>query len=235
MNYTFYDKSGNYYKTYQLDNEFNKGKYGQIYQINDDILLKIFVNYPNNTNFELTFKTIMNMNLENFYQIYQMLYNNNGQFVGYTMKLYKEEEIDILTMPIDYTLDNLKKISNSIKLLTNNNILINDMRCDNSICNNNDIIVIDIDLYQKINKSTYIDIDYKNNSSLLHLFKGLYYRSLCIYHDAINSDNLILDSIFDKDNTVDDICKKLAKYKYPIDYLSERRNRYYGNKIIRYR
>ena len=46
-----------------------------------------------------------------------MLYDETNTFVGYTMKYYKPEKIDILTMPTDYTLENYQKIYNSAKKL----------------------------------------------------------------------------------------------------------------------
>lgn len=229
MSYSFYNEKGEYYTSYYANKAISHGCNGYIYQIDNNTLLKRFIlEYPN----ELTFKTIMNMNLSNFYTIYQMLYDKDGKFIGYTMKYYQDEEIDILTKPIEYTLDNLYRLNNSIKKLTDRNIIIDDMRDENCILDSSNITVIDIDLYRMLSFDTNIDISNMNNKSLLYLFRGLYYRSLVIYHDAIRSDRHIIDSLFDQDNNADDITKRLVKYKYPIDYINDKRRKYYGHKTF---
>ncbi len=223
IKFNFYDENGEKNINYTVDKSINGGNCGRIFKLDENTLLKYFIRGEYD---EAAFKTIMNMNLDNFYKIYKLLYNSEGKFVGYTMKSYKDENIDILTMPTDYTLDNLIKLSNSVKRLSDNNILINDMREGNSVMDSNNITIIDIDLYKKVNNIDIYDLSNLNKKYLFHLFAGLYFKSLCTYHDAFKSDNLVIDSLFNGENDTSDICKRLVKYKYPIDYIYECRKKY---------
>lgn len=229
MNYSFYDKSGKQCYDYDLSRIYDSGTYGKVYKLDSRTLLKIFTNNID----EETFRTIMEMNLENFCQIYQMLYDENGRFTGYTMKKYDELYVDVLTLPVDYTLDNLRRIEESIKRLTKENILIEDMRDGNAITDDNNVTIIDFDLYKIMKLSGILNISFLNNTALLHLFNEMYYRCLCVYHDKYFMDKETINCLFDMSNSVEDVSKKLKKYKYPIDYIYERRGRNYGAKAIR--
>lgn len=229
MKYYLYDKYGICNEYTCKDNFFGEGSNGSIYKIDDATLLKIF-KFGNHS--ERLLNMVSDMNLDNFYKIYTLLYNQNGDFVGYLMKLYEEEYIDILTMPCEYTIDNLIRLKNSIKRLTDNNIRIYDMREGNTILDNSNITIIDIDLYRIVDDYNHAYLKNENYNSLINLFREIFYKSLCIYHYGIRSDRLIIDSLFSKDNNIEDISKKLVKHKYPIDYLNDKRKRYYGYKAI---
>ena len=63
------------------------------------------------------------------------------------MKYYDSEDIDVLTMPMSYILDNFYDLFESVTKLSDKNILIQDLHDGNVITNKNQIIVIDADMY----------------------------------------------------------------------------------------
>ena len=226
MNVLFYDNKKKPIK-YKLNKVYMHGGCGSVYRINTDTCLKWFG--EDNFYDEEAFETIMKLNLTNFYKIYQMLYDEGDNFVGYTMKYYESSEIDILTMPIEYTINNLYKLYKSINIITSNSIFVRDLRESNIIMNNQDMTVIDVDLYFKNmfysirNDLTKNDLIHNNLSELYRLFSEIYFNALATYHYTLNFDKVIIDELFSIDSTPSDIHKKLIKYKYPLDYIKERR------------
>ena len=82
-----YDKNGN---IFNFDpNYLDRGSIGVVYKISDDICLKKFYDYSLE-HFALTpdvLEVIKKLNLSYIYEIYEILYNKNNNFAGYTMKL----------------------------------------------------------------------------------------------------------------------------------------------------
>ncbi len=198
-------------KNYRIDDYFNCGEYGYIYKLGIDKCLKLFSDefYFN----DQVLKIIKNLNLDNFYKIYDLLYDKDNHFCGYTMKYYEEKDIDITKMPIGYTLDNLYRLRNSFIKLSENNILANDCCKENVIMDDKDITIIDTDLYYLTEDTNNI-----NYNLLINLFKRIYHDSLKLYgYDNYDID-YFLNNLFDKDISTTE--KKLIRYKYPIDYFN---------------
>lgn len=209
---------------YKVGVPFNRGNYGIIYKITDDKCFKYF--YLGNVAEMLdVMKDIRDLDLDNFYKIYDFLFDNNGDFCGYTMKYYQDNNIDIMTMPMDYTIDNLRRIANSVKKLSDNQISVIDLKEHNIIMDENNITVIDVDLYTRSNCShdylSEINID-----ALYRMFINLCYYTLSKKHFTTIDDTTYLTELFNYKEDVDTLCKKLAKYKYPIDYIYECRKKY---------
>ena len=140
------------------------------------------------------------------------------------MKYYKNEPIDILTMPTDYTLDNFYNIYRSINKISKNKILINDMHIGNIIMNNNDIIIIDIDYYDKEYSATFDKINKSNYVSLINLFTDIYIESLRNHTNPSPEEIKSILNLFSKSENVNMIAKKLKRYKYPIDYIKQNKS-----------
>ena len=213
MKQIFYDANRNKIIYNLPSTQFNAGSNGTIYKLKDETCLKLFYpyrgTYPNRI-----FKFIIDLKLPNFYEVYQLLYNYNHEFIGYTMKYYQKEDIDILTMPTKYSLDNYQKIYKSATILNHYNISIQELIPINVILTEKDIIVIDIDEYKKDN----ITLNYR---SVNGLFEKLYlYASF--KHNISNAVD-IMDNLFDEKDNFQTLSKKLSKYKYPIDYINNQR------------
>ena len=190
------------------------GLYGVVYKINEDTCLKYITN-DHNSHPEVI-KTIMKLDLASFYKIYKLLYDCNNDFSGYIMKYYEEEEIDITTMPTDYTLDNLNNINKDIKTITDNGILLKDLHSGNSIINNDKITIIDVD-----NSMFYCDENLlKKNIQLIYsLFKEIYIDHIEKSHLVTLDELRTIRKLFNYDNS---IYNELKNYKYPIDYIKKK-------------
>ena len=218
MNKKLYTEDGDIF-IYNLKERIGSGGDGKIYLLNNDNCLKIF----RSPHFEYArniIDIISNLNMDGIYRIYNLLYNNKREFIGYEMKYYQKEDIDILTMPIDYTIDNLIKLYNLADIFGKYNIVMHDLLCINIILNSDGITVIDADGYYFDKYGT----KSHNKSNVNSLFRDLYKKSLEYNHNIISRD--LTDNINDlfAGGNVERTYKKLIKYKYPIDYLRKNNN-----------
>ena len=166
-------------------------------------------------------RIIRKLNLDNFYKIYDLLYDENNHFSGYTMKYYKSEDIDILAMPTNYTLENLYRIHNSFKALTNRHINAFDCNSDNIIMDNKNITVIDSDIYYIDDEISKEELALDNDKILMDLFKSLYYEKLRILGYTLIDCEYMLGELFDENKGLSNTEKRLVKYKYPLDYINK--------------
>lgn len=213
-----------------INNLLGEGTYGKIYLTSDNKCLKVFkesISRKDKDYFdEDVFNIIRQLKLKNFYKLYDLYYNKTlTKILGYLSEYYQKEDIDILTMPVDYTLNNLCNLYDSFLLLSKYNICISDVSMENTIINTREIRVIDTDLYYKDNKSSTIELLKNNIYTLGDLFICIYISSL--KETDINKRIKMIEKIqrlFTINSTfgVEPVIKKLIKYKYPIDYLRKR-------------
>ena len=212
---------------YKTNNKIGGETCGLVYKVSDDECFKKFRSKNMRIDKEMLL-LVQRLGLENFCKIKRLLYNKNNILIGYLMEYYKKENIDILTMPIDYTIDNLCKLYNSVIKLSQNNIFINDMHTGNIIMNYNKIIIIDYDLYVMDGYFTGPLLEYKNIYSLIYLFKTIYKEALMEFHEEYNFEynRNKIDNMFGMwtPDELDKTCKKLIKYRYPIDYIKNKDN-----------
>ena len=219
MEKTFYDKEGNP-KTYTYGNEINHGDFGNIYMINNETCIKIFKRLSSFIS-EAAICKIKDLNLSNYYKIYDVLYDELKKLIGYTMKYYENGKIDILVTPTDYLITSFLGIYHSMEKINDAEICISDLRLCNVIMTDEGMVVIDVDGYfpdqmpnQKDERFLY------NKKRVYELFKDVFYFGTKDRHKQFNRG---LDDtaygIFEMDQSPDEICKKLTKFKYPIDYL----------------
>lgn len=164
------------------------------------------------------------MGLKNFYTVYKMLYDSYHDFVAYTMKYYDSEDIDVLTMPMSYILDNFYDLFESVTKLSDKNILIQDLHDGNVITNKNQIIVIDADMYDILKNPSKNEAIRANYKKLCYLFRDLFINAISTYHIELFDVGLIINSLFDYRRDTTSIYRKLKSYKYPIDYITSKRN-----------
>lgn len=205
------------------DNTIGQGLYGSVHRLSANECIKI---YKRKNILEIepeVLKAIRDLCLNNFYEIYSLLYTKEGSFKGYTMKYYDDYDIDILTTTTEYTLDNLYSLRDSIQKMTENNIYIHDMHTGNIILGDSEITVIDADLYtfNRFYDGNVLRI--KNLTVLNNLFVEIYMDAIKKYHNEyFNYDTSeIIRQLFNSfsEQTTYKMSKRLIKYKYPIEYL----------------
>lgn len=209
---------------YNTNNRIGGEMCGVVYKINSDECFKKFKSKKFRADKEVLL-LIQELGLENFCKIKRLLYDKSKILIGYLMEYYKNENIDILTMPIEYTIDNLFKLYYSVIKLSENNIFISDMHTGNIIINHAGIIIIDYDLYVLNGYFTGPLLEHKNIYSLMYLFREIYKKSLVEFHSECNSDinRRLIDISFNfwTKEQLEESCKKLTRYKYPIDYIKK--------------
>ena len=204
-------------KHYPIDHYCVDGTYGYVYRIDDDTCIKLF---SDDFSFDLSIiKTVRDLKLTNFYQIYDILFDSDNHYSGYTMKYYQSEDVDIIKMPTSYTLDNLYRLYDAIEKLTKKGIYAYDFDVHNVIMNNKDITAIDVDIYYYYDEAKKEQLAKDNYKLLLHLFKALYYEKIKMLGFSFQDNEDLLNYLFDENKEISNIEKKLIKYKYPIDYI----------------
>ena len=226
-------------KRYNLDtdNFIDEGEYGRVYLTSNNKCLKIFkqsISRKDKMSFdEDVFNIIRKLKPKNIYTLGDLYYNKSlTRILGYLSEYYSKEDINILTMPVDYTFDNLCSLYDSFVLLSEYNIRISDTCTQNVILNNNGITIIDTDFYYIDANSNKLAIKKSNIYDLGELFSWIYMNSL--KETDFNKRSAMIDKIeklFIPIGTfgVEPVIKKLIKYKYPIDYLQKR---WYTYKVV---
>lgn len=200
-------------------NKIGNGNNGTVYQIDNDKCLKIYrssawVNVD-------TLKIIKDMKFNNYYKIYDMLYDKDSNFKGMIMKYYPQEEVNVLMMEKDYLLDNFNGLGRDILSLIEKGIFIVDLNIDNTIINRSGITVVDADLY--IYREDY-------DRDLLGRMGYATFRSLVksIIIDSISMDNpmedvniykAIVENLVGNPFDTKSMEKKLVRCKYPMEYI----------------
>lgn len=208
---------------YNVNVPFARGSFGIVYKLDNDKCLKYFYSDTLAKSLDVM-RDIRELRLDNYYRIYDFLFDSNGDFCGYEMKYYQDHDIDIMTMPIEYSIENLRKIAYSLKRLAEKKISAVDLNKNNAILDHNNIIVIDTDLYRRCYCSS-DELMQMNNDALCRLFINLYYYTMKEKHSVTLDDMRLLRELFDSSENVDKISKKLSRYKYPIDYMYKCRRR----------
>ena len=209
-------------KRYNLDtdNFIDEGEYGRVYLTSNNKCLKIFkqsISRKDKMSFdEDVFNIIRKLKPKNIYTLGDLYYNKSlTRILGYLSEYYSKEDINILTMPVDYTFDNLCSLYDSFVLLSEYNIRISDTCTQNVILNNNGITIIDTDFYYIDANSNKLAIKKSNIYDLGELFSWIYMNSL--KETDFNKRSAMIDKIeklFIPIGTfgVEPVIKKLIKY-----------------------
>ena len=212
------------------DNFIDEGEYGRVYLTSDNKCLKIFkqsISRKDKMSFdEDAFNIIRELKPKNIYTLGDLYYNRTlTRILGYLSEYYSKEDINILTMPVDYTFDSICSLYDSFILLSEHNIHVSDACPQNVILNNEGITIVDTDFYYIDTNSNKSAIKKSNIYDLGELFSWIYMNSL--KETDFNKRSAMIDKIeklFMPIGTfgVEPVIKKLAKYKYLIDYLQKR-------------
>ena len=175
----------------------NVGCYGNIYRVEEDdnICLKelkdvepkkpltIFDDTPTVISEDI-FNYFKNFNDPNFCKLYDLLYNKDRKVVAYTMKYYKSAIDNILSMPVDYLVDNFSAIYDAMEKLARDLVLVVDLHNRNMILTSDNIVLVDFDKYRREEDMPY-DIRLDINTS------ALYYAFSKMLNDALNSFGML--------------------------------------------
>lgn len=200
-------------------NKIGNGNNGTVYQIDNDKCLKIYrssawVNVD-------TLKIIKDMKFNNYYKIYDMLYDKDSNFKGMIMKYYPQEEVNVLMMEKDYLLDNVNGLGRDILSLIEKGIFIVDLNIDNTIINRNGITVIDSDLYiyrEDYDRNLLGRMGYATFRSLV---KSIIIDSICMDKpmEDVNIYKAIVENLVGNPFDTKSMEKKLVRCKYPMEYI----------------
>ena len=202
-------------------NMIGKGYFSEVYQISDNEVLKVYQRPAFYTAYSVL-KKLKHFDLESFYKIFKLYTDNEKRLLGYVMKYYKPENIDILTMPKDFILDNYAKMYQDMIYLSYKGIQICDLDIHNIILNSDGITILDADNYafsRLINRS---NIDALNN-----LFINLFCYHLGLYHipDGLNLENfnkVVKNDLFNFEMEPVTLARTLKRYQTPIDYIKRK-------------
>ena len=214
----YFDKDGKVVH-YNLGKPINSGTFGNIYRINSSKCFKEICTWDGIPDRD-AFNKIAEMKLNNFCRIYKILYSSLGYINGYVMKYYESEEMDLLTMPTEYIIDNFIDMWKSVLKLSKNRIRIRDLHTGNVILNDYGMTIIDMDRYLSDESSDIDTLIRMNKETLYELFSDLFRNSLISYYmDDLYDIEYLLYDLFDVEDEYNQVCKRLLRYKYPYDYL----------------
>lgn len=201
----YYDKDGKEISFTTTSKINNVGCFGNIYKVaeDDNICLKeikdidpstltIFDSLPT-VICEDIFNYFRNFNDPNFCKLYDLLYNKDKKVVAYTMKYYKSAIDNILSMPVDYLVENFSAIYDAMDRLAKDLVLVVDLHNRNMILTSDNIVVVDFDKYRREESKPY-DVILGINTS------ALYYAFSKMLNDALSkigiktTDNVLLVS-----------------------------------------
>lgn len=201
----YYNKDGKEISFTTTSKINNVGCFGNIYKVSEDdnICLKeikdidpstltIFDSLPT-VICEDIFNYFRNFNDPNFCKLYDLLYNKDKKVVAYTMKYYKSAIDNILSMPVDYLVENFSAIYDAMDRLAKDLVLVVDLHNRNMILTSDNIVVVDFDKYRREESKPY-DVILGINTS------ALYYAFSKMLNDALSkigiktTDNVLLVS-----------------------------------------
>ena len=201
----YYDKDGKEISFTTTSKINNVGCFGNIYKVaeDDNICLKeikdidpstltIFDSIPTVISEDI-FNYFRNFNDPNFCKLYDLLYNKDKKVVAYTMKYYKSAIDNILSMPVDYLVENFSAIYDAMDRLAKDLVLVVDLHNRNMILTSDNIVVVDFDKYRREESKPY-DVILGINTS------ALYYAFSKMLNDALSkigiktTDNVLLVS-----------------------------------------
>ena len=199
---------------------FDSGSYGIIYDNLDGTLTKVI---RFNTVDPYSIIKIKELELNNFYKVFDILTFNNGKkeyLRAYKMNNIKRDNTKLLNSNMDYFINNIKIIMDSLKILSNNYIISYDLHNRNLIINNEGMTVIDCDLYKH-------DTSYSKESIYRHNIDELKRTIFEQLYEEMRKDILLslfknhkLIELF-KENDLEIILNKVSNSSSVLEYLKK--------------
>ncbi len=197
-----------------------KGSSAVIYDLGDDTCYKKFYNkdFINQDDQAIVLETIKNLKLTNFCKIRDITYDANGDVVGYVIKRYDNENVDILSLPKDYLLDSYRRLYYDLYKLAEHFIYVKDLKLSNVFITDDGIVVYDYDLYRKGDST---DASLINNRIKLNcLFNEILSHELSYKY---NFDPRIcvekVNELFNARTDINTLEESLKNYNRIIDFI----------------
>ncbi len=188
------------------------------FAINDDVFDKLAM--------------IDNKNLIKLYELFTIIsdgeyeerlakYQQGKRFFykdGYTAKYYQPDSINPVLEQSNYLIKSIEGLKELTEILSNSKVMMNDTKVENTIIQNNGIVIIDPDYYSLSNQN----IDSIKNYNYKELLKLL--RSIFMHYAKLKQRDIL--KFFDeleKNDSLDAIChieKGLKKVNKPLDLLN---------------
>lgn len=193
---------------------FNEGACAEIYKY-DDIVLKVYKELCDfqlkmkKSNFELLKKIDAPslVRLREYYFKYKYSSIFFSRVYAYTMDFIEEDKFDILTCDKKFLMYIVAKLDETIKKLSEYDIIMNDIKPKNIVMNSEGITFIDLDLYDKRRWDRY-------NAYRINKAKIIALLNYIIRSESYSQD-MYIDELFineNKDNTLlEDIKKQLTE------------------------
>ena len=233
----FYDKDGNIVH-YEGEKLPRKSSRSDFYKIDENTWLKVFKFIPKNNIWDIdAFMTLMEINHDNFYNVYDLLYYygtgndeglNDGNYVkAYPMSSYKQDVHNILSMPTEYFLDNLSDLYELTKIISQKSIRMYDLHDGNIILNKDKMVIVDADYYHRYEPPFVFNY---NKKDLFAALRSIMLQALKYDYGFGDSRHRlarvrVIDNIFDYSNNPTTIRSMIRSYKRPIDYINRSVNR----------
>lgn len=198
------------------------------YRLDDDNVLKLLHHYYEYDYCDLkAMLEIKKLGLKNLLEIRNILLRKNSDgvsfYVGNIAKYYQAQNIDLWEMPSYWLVANYNRLLESFKILGERQILAFDCSPSNTIINKNGIVIIDPDLYVKLN----FDCTDSNIMTLNELFRELLCESYLKFRENVTSEEMddissLVDELFLTTDSNTRLSKKLMKYDKSIDFVNRR-------------
>ena len=218
-----------------LENYLNNGECGTIYQYNSDSCIKIYNQKYTETMHRLdvriyqALKEIDSPNLIDIRELYfkekRQTHYNADAFIS---KYYEEKYPDFLEVPTDYLLENVEGIISLSSKLSQKKIRLHDLKRENVILADENMIFIDPDMWYYSNLS-YREIGNLNINALSSFFNRMVKESLKLNHqDLIRGSTLYFDQTVTNqlfpltssaNRQIKTLTKRLRNFERPIDYI----------------
>lgn len=230
-NRTFYTKTGNQVEI-RFSKPFNNGYCGKVHLIEGLDEKIVFKKYLSRANGNLrikadVFEFLKELNHPNMLNLIDYYYNfsvskeylNEALISAYTYHYVEETQINPLYEDKYYLLENLRGIEGLIRMASNENILVSDLKRDNTILNDEAIVISDPDCWNFMKTFRTDLIRIWNKRELLQ-----YMRDLLEYYSRFgflirNENDLFSQELEEVDNITDVIAKRLWFKKKPISYF----------------
>lgn len=200
----------------KISNGFTKT--GNVFLLNDTEVIKIFryVHPQFNEQLKNKLEILHRLKLKKFVLPTTLVYDENGNVIGYTMKYIKGENGDaILKYSSKFLLEELEKIYEEVSILSQNNIVIDDLIVDNVIVNEHGIFFIDVDDYILRARANYEsnmkDSNFEINVMLKEIFARMFsYKKNVLINEMFDSFeyfSLQASGYYKQNQTVKDLVK----------------------------
>ena len=199
----------------------NHGSCGSVYDVGNGTCIKKIFNkdYANISDQGKVLETIKRLNLYNFCKLLKIFYNPQGNVVGYTMKKYHDDHLNILKLPKDYILDSYRNIYTSIMILAEHKIAVGDFKASNTFITKDGILVFDFDLYSIKEKEEYAKLI--NITKLNCLFNELLKRELLTTCQSEYLPKYVdkIDELFNARTTIYSLEQALFRCNRVIEFI----------------